>query len=95
MLGFVAICVESHIVMPSAAWHMYWKCENCIIYQKYLLFIILQESIIIKVEKDIENLSEEESIDMKSENVYIPPTVAIKTELEVRFAVIAFVHLSV
>ena len=30
-IGFVAICVESHIVMPSAAWHMYWKCENCII----------------------------------------------------------------
>ena len=59
------------------------------------LFIILQESIIIKVEKDVENLSEEESIDMKSENVYIPSAVAIKTEPEVRFAVIAFVHLSV
>jgi len=60
----------------------------------------LQESIIIKVEKDVENLSEEESIDMKSENVYIQSAVAIKTEPEVRFAVIAFVavvivHLSV
>ena len=60
----------------------------------------MQESIIIKVEKDVENLSEEESIDMKSENVYIQSAVAIKTEPEVRFAVIAFVavvivHLSV
>ena len=56
--------------------------------------------IIIKVEKVVENLSEEESIDMKSENVYIQSAVAIKTEPEVRFAVIAFVavvivHLSV
>jgi hypothetical protein len=55
----------------------------------------LQESIIIKVERDVENLSEEESIDMKSENVYRPSAVAIKTEPEVRFAVIAFVHLCV
>jgi hypothetical protein len=30
-LGFVVICVESHIVMLSAAWDVYWKCENCII----------------------------------------------------------------
>jgi hypothetical protein len=64
------------------------------------LFIILQESIILKVEKDVEDLNEEESIDMKSENVYIPSAVAIKIEPEVRIAVIAFVavifvHLSV
>jgi hypothetical protein len=31
ILGFVAICVESLIVMPSAGWHMYWKCEKCYI----------------------------------------------------------------
>lgn len=55
----------------------------------------MQQSIIIKVEKDVDNLSEDESIDMKSENVYIPSAVAIKTEPEVRFAVIDFVHLSV
>jgi hypothetical protein len=59
----------------------------------------LQESV-IKVEKDVEDLSDEESIDMKSGEVYVPSTVAIKIEPEVRFAALAFVgvifvHLSV
>lgn len=37
-------------------------------------------NVIIKVEKDVEGL--EESIDMKSEEVYVPSAVAIKTEPE-------------
>jgi hypothetical protein len=46
----------------------------------------LQENVIIKVETGVEGLSEEKSIDMKSEEVYVPSAVAIKTEPEVRLA---------
>jgi hypothetical protein len=48
----------------------------------YLLFIILQENIIIKVEKD--DLSEEDSSDTKSGEDYIPSFSVKKAEPEVR-----------
>jgi hypothetical protein len=49
--------------------------------------MILQENVLIKVEKDPQGLSEEEhASDMKRQSVYVPSVVAIKTEPEVRLA---------
>jgi hypothetical protein len=58
-----------------------------VIKQNYPLFIILQDNTVIKVEIDVDILSEEESIDLKSDEVYASSlsSFPVKTEPKVSF----------
>jgi hypothetical protein len=58
--------------------HFYFTHKKYI-HQNYLLFIILQQNIeFIKVEHDVGVLSEEDSIGMKTDDLYISPPFSIK-----------------
>jgi hypothetical protein len=58
---------------------MYWKCKKCITEHKYFLFIILQQNIDeIKVENDVDILSEEDSSSVKTDEIHISSSFSIK-----------------
>lgn len=73
------------LYLLSPVLHTYWKHKKCV-KQNYHL-CILQQNTIIKIENDVDVQSDEDSIHMKIEEIYIPSAFCIeKPEPEVSLA---------
>jgi hypothetical protein len=58
--------------LSSVSCMLYWECHKHVL-QNYLLFVILQQKMVIKRDNDVDTQSEEESFNMMQRHeVYVP-----------------------
>lgn len=92
---FLVPCIYDIVLQEVPVWNLLLyilcsvcTCSECIkkyIISQLLLFIILQVNMdVIKVEKDVDVLSEEDSVSTKADDIYLPSTFSVeKVEPEV------------